>query len=79
MFADAWGIVRVTVPFFGGEIGGDVTALAEMTHIPVFLWGLLWTAIAAAMFGIACWAAWFWQSPAPKPNAKSRDIEVGMR
>ncbi len=61
MFADTWGIVRITVPFFGGEIGGDVTMLAEITHIPVFIWGLIWTAAAALMFGAAIWATWFWK------------------
>jgi len=75
MFADTWGIVRVTVPFFGGEIGGDVTALAEMTGIPVFLWGLIWTAIAALMFGAAIWAVWFWQPEVNKNRAKPRRLE----
>lgn len=65
MLADTWGIVRVTVPFFGSEIGGDVTALAAITGIPVFVWGLIWTATAALMFGVSIWATWFWK---PKPK-----------
>lgn len=60
-FADTWGIVRMTVPFFGQGIGGDVTGLAEMTHIPVFIWGLIWTAVAVVMFATAFWVVWFWK------------------
>lgn len=55
-FGDLFAVIGMSTQINAPQT--DAHSMAQLTHIPAIVWGLLWVVIAAALIGGAIWRTW---------------------
>jgi hypothetical protein len=53
--ADVWGLAEMSFGMSAGQTFSDATNMAQLTHIPAFIWSLAWGGISIVMLMITLW------------------------
>ncbi len=67
-FGMTWYVFQSQVEIDGKQMASDITSVADGFGGPVFLWGVIVTAVALGLLALALW--WAWRRPAQRSRLR---------